>query len=68
MKTTLEPGWSWLECIKPLVGTESCQKRHVGMLVSGKMKVVIDDGSEAVVSAGDAYVFEPGHDGWVIWD
>ena len=33
-----------------------------------KMKVVNDDGSEAVVSAGDAYVFEPGHDGWVVGD
>ena len=32
------------------------------------MKVVNDDGSEAVVSAGDAYVFESGHDGWVIGD
>ena len=59
MKITLEPGWRWSECIKPVVGTESCQKRHVGMLVSGKMKVV---------NAGDAYVFEPGHDGWVIGD
>ena len=38
------------------------------MLVSGKMKVVNDDGSESVVSAGDAYVFEPVHDGWVIGD
>ena len=38
------------------------------MLVSGKMKVVNDDRSEAVVNAGDAYVFEPGHDGWVIGD
>ena len=36
------------------------------MLVSGKMKVVNDDGSEAQVSAGDAYVFEPGHDGWMV--
>ena len=68
MKITLEPGWRWSECIKPVVGTESCQKRHVGMLVSGKMKVVNDDGSEAAVSAGDAYVFEPGHDGWVVGD
>ena len=68
MKITLEPGWRWSECIKPVAGTESCQKRHVGMLVSGKMKVVNDDGSEAVVNAGDAYVFEPGHDGWVVGD
>ena len=50
------------------VGTESCQKRHVGMLISGKMKVVNDDGTEALISARDAYVFEPGHDGWVFGD
>ena len=31
MKITLEPGWRWSECIKPVVGTESCQKGHVGM-------------------------------------
>ena len=49
-----------------IMSKEACW--HVGMLVSGKMKVVNDDGSEAVVSAGDAYVFEPGHDGWVIGD
>ena len=24
MKITLEPGWRWSECIKPVVGTESC--------------------------------------------
>ena len=59
MKITLEPGWRWSECIKPVLGTESCQKRHVGMLVSGKMKVVNDDGSEAVVSACDAYFLSP---------
>ena len=31
MKITLEPGWRWSECIKPVVGTESCQNRHVGI-------------------------------------
>ena len=41
MKITLEPGWRWSECIKLVVGTESCQKRHVGMLVSGKMLSLI---------------------------
>ena len=27
-----------------------------------------DDGSEIEVSAGDAYYFAPGHDGWVVGD
>jgi hypothetical protein len=25
-----EPGWRWSECVKPVVGTESCRARHVG--------------------------------------
>jgi uncharacterized cupin superfamily protein len=32
------------------------------------MKVRHDDGTEADIKAGDAYVIEPGHDGWVIGD
>jgi hypothetical protein len=30
-----EPGWRWSEGIKPVVGTESCQARHVGIVQSG---------------------------------
>jgi uncharacterized cupin superfamily protein len=32
------------------------------------MKVRHDDGTEVDIKAGDAYVIEPGHDGWVIGD
>ena len=32
------------------------------------MKVRHDDGTEVDIEAGDAYVIEPGHDGWVIVD
>jgi mannose-6-phosphate isomerase-like protein (cupin superfamily) len=60
-----EPGWRWSECIKPVVGTESCQARHVGIVQSGAMHVVHDDGTEADLTAGDAYVIEPGHDAWI---
>ena len=30
-RMTLQPGWRWSECIKPIVGTESCQIHHEGM-------------------------------------
>jgi hypothetical protein len=63
-----EPGWRWSECIKPVVGTDSCQVRHVGIVQSGVMHVVHDDGTEAELSAGNAYVIEPGHDAWVVGD
>lgn len=32
MKLTVQPGWKWSADIKPVVGTESCQAKHVGEL------------------------------------
>ena len=63
-----EPGWRWSECVKPVVGTDSCQVRHVGVVGTGTMVVHHDDGTELEVAAGDAYVIEPGHDAWVVGD
>jgi hypothetical protein len=65
---TMQPGWRWSECIKPVVGTDSCQNRHVGAIISGRMHVVQDDGTEMEAGAGEAYVIEPGHDAWVVGD
>src|SRR5262249_17690599 len=64
----LEPGWRWSECIKPVVGGDSCQMHHVGLLQSGAMHVAHNDGTEQEISAGQAYVIEPGHDAWVVGD
>ena len=65
---TFEPGWRWSECIKPVVGTDSCKARHVGAGVSGQLHVVHDDGTEIDIVSGDAYVLEPGHEAWVVGD
>ena len=43
-RLTLQPGWRWSECIKPVAGTDSCQLRHVGVVHSGRMHVIHDDG------------------------
>ncbi|TDD25455.1 cupin [Kribbella turkmenica] len=67
-RITFQPGWRWSECIRPVVGGESCQVRHVGTLISGEMEVVHDDGAKAHVTRGIAYVIEPGHDAWVVGD
>lgn len=64
----LEPGWRWSDCIKPIVGGERCQSRHIGLLQSGAMHIVHDDGTEREIRAGEAYVIEPGHDAWVVGD
>lgn len=65
-RLAFEPGWKWSECIKPVAGTDSCQARHVGVVTDGRLHVTHDDGSEAEVGPGDAYVIEPGHDAWVV--
>jgi uncharacterized cupin superfamily protein len=62
----LEPGWQWSKSVKPIVKTESCQQRHTGYIISGKMKVRMDDGAEIEVGPGDFTVIPPGHDAWTV--
>jgi hypothetical protein len=62
----LDPGWSWAECIKPIVGTDNCQLRHVGLCQSGAMQIKHEDGTEQQITAGEAYVIEPGHHASVV--
>src|ERR671917_209752 len=64
----LEPGWKWSEHVKPLAQTDSCQVRHTGYVISGQMRVVMDDRTETELGPGDAYVIEPGHDAWIVGD
>ena len=65
---TFEPGWRWSECVKPVVGTASCQAAHVGYAVSGRIGVRLDDGTELGIGAGQSYTIPPGHDAWVEGD
>ena len=67
-RAVFQPGWKWSEHVKPLAQTNSCQVRHTGYVISGQLKIVMDDRSEADLGPGDAYVIEPGHDGWVVGD
>jgi hypothetical protein len=67
-RANLEPGWRWSEAVKPIVGTESCQVAHVGYAISGRLHVVMDDGTDLKIKAGEAYEIAPGHDAWVEGD
>lgn len=60
-----EPGWRWSECVKPVVGTDSCQNSHVGYAVAGRLTVQLEDGSKTSIEPGDSYTIPPGHDAWV---
>jgi quercetin dioxygenase-like cupin family protein len=67
-RATFEPGWSWAKCVKPLVHTESCQAPHTSVIISGRMKIRMDDGTEIEGGPGDTAVIPPGHDAWVVGD
>jgi len=58
------PGWRWSEHVQPLTGKES--QEHVGYVLSGRMTVRAQDGTEAEVGPGDAFVAAAGHDAWVL--
>ncbi len=68
MRGVFEPGWRWSSDIAPIAGTTSCQTRHLGYVVSGRMQVRTDDGDELTVAAGDLFDLAPGHDAWVLGD
>jgi len=65
-RAVLEPGWSWEKCVKPIAKTDSCQAPHTQYIVSGRMKVAMDDGAEEEFGPGDAAVIPPGHNAWVV--
>jgi hypothetical protein len=67
-RATFEPGWRWSECVKPIAGTESCQVAHLGYVVSGRMRVVMDDGTQGDAGPGDLAEIAPGHDAWILGD
>jgi hypothetical protein len=65
-RAVLNPGWRWSTDVKPLVGTQSCQVSHTAYIISGRLRVRMDDGTEAELAAGDAHYVSPGHDAWVV--
>jgi hypothetical protein len=65
-RATLQPGWKWSKCIKPLAKTESCEAPHLQYHVSGILHVVMDDGTEDEFGPGDVAMIPPGHDAWVV--
>ena len=63
---TFEPGWRWMNDIRPIVGADRCSRLHVGYALAGRLHVVYDDGSTLDVAAGEVFEIPPGHDSWVV--
>lgn len=68
MRGVFEPGWKWSNDIAPMAGTKSCQATHVGYVISGRMRIRMDDGQEDEIGPGDFVRIDPGHDAWVVGD
>ena len=67
-RATYEPGWKWSEHVGSLTGASSCHIDHIGLVVSGHAKALMDDGREIDLNAGDVFAIGPGHDSWVVGD
>ena len=65
-RATFDPGWRWSTCVKPIARTASCEVPHLQYHVSGRIHVVMDDGTEQEFGPGDLSLIPPGHDAWVV--
>jgi len=65
-RAVFEPGWRWSTSVKPIVNTKSCEAPHFQYHVSGTIKVLMDDGTEKELKAGDVSLLPSGHDAWVV--
>ena len=67
-RLTLEPGWRWSEHVKPLAGTEWCEAPHFQYQVSGRLRILMSDGTELDSGPGQVTALPQRHDAWVIGD
>lgn len=65
-RATYDPGWKWSAHVGKALGKKSCDVEHVGMVISGRAAVAMDDGRIIEMKAGDSFYIAPGHDSWVI--
>ena len=67
-RTYQEPGWRWSTHLQPIVGTASCRFHHMGVVLSGRVRCRLDDGTEAAFGPLEVFDLPPGHDAWVVGD
>jgi hypothetical protein len=65
-RTVFQPEWRWSTSVAPIAKTKRCEAPHFQYHVSGTLHIVMDDGTEKDVKAGDVSLVLPGHDKWVV--
>jgi class 3 adenylate cyclase len=63
-----EVGWRWSTHVRPTVGGEWCQARHVGVILSGRLGIDFMDGTSIELGPNTAFDVPPGHDGYTVGD
>jgi class 3 adenylate cyclase len=67
-RIVIEPGWRWYTHVRPHVGGEWCEARHVGVVLSGRFEIVMRDGTTRQFGPEDVFEIPPGHDGYTVGD
>lgn len=67
-RMTYEPGWRWSVDVRPIAQTHLCQFHHVGVTMSGRLRVQMQDGVELEIGPSEVFEIPPGHDAWVVGD
>ncbi|HVB95082.1 MAG TPA: cupin domain-containing protein [Nitrososphaerales archaeon] len=65
-RTVLQPEWRWSTSVRPIAKTKSCEAPHFQYHVSGTLHIIMDDGTEKDLKAGEVSLVLPGHDKWVV--
>ena len=63
---TFQPGWRWSSHVKPIAKTDWCEVPHFQHVISGRLHVLMTDGSEFEAGPGSVVSLPAGHDGWVV--
>ena len=69
VRSRLAPGWSWDEFVKPMTdGWTSCPETHQEYVIAGRIRYLMEDGTETVAGPGCFVSIPPGHRAWVEGD
>jgi len=63
-----EPGWRWSDHVGAAQGKASCEVAHLGLVLSGRNRIEMDDGRILEIGPGDLFEIGPGHDSAVLGD
>jgi hypothetical protein len=67
-RVRFDVGARWSNDLKEYAGTEQCELPHVALVLSGRLHVVMADGSEEEFGQNEVMLLPPGHDAWTVGD